>query len=101
MSRLFSKINQRTLKHDVRSVSWIAPLLAISFLRLFNDGSQQCTIMFPCECLPMEIVGASQARFAGTFSASVLMDNDSSQNFDGRRYPNRIAGRINQFALNG
>ena len=98
MSRFFSQVEERFSKSRIGTISRITPHLAICLLRLFIGWCHQSTIVFASESLPMQIIGTGQPRLAGTFPATMLMNNDPPQFFDAWWNPYRVLHGKNQFA---
>ena len=82
-----AEICQGLLKGRVGAVPRVTPELAVRALRLFVGRRNQGTAMLLCQSLPVKIESASDARFAGSDSAAVLMDDDSAKLIDAFRKP--------------
>jgi hypothetical protein len=71
--------------------------LAVGFARLLVGGAEEGAVVFLGQGLPVEVKRSRKARLAGTFPASVLVYDDSSNGFYARRNPYRVVDRENQF----
>ena len=98
VSALLSQVFQALLESFARAVSRIAPHLAVGFARLFVGGGKQSAIVPAGQRLPVEIPGPGKSGFAGTLSASVLVNDHAAQGLDSLRDPNRVLDRKNQFS---
>src|SRR5208282_5316502 len=99
MSRLCTKIDEALLKSGVGTVTRIAPHLTIGLLRLLVGRGKQRTIVLLGECLPMQVVGACQSRFARSLAATVLVHDDAAQRFCAFGNPDGVVDRIDKLAL--
>ena len=64
VSALGAQINEALLEGCARSISRIAPHLAVGLFRLFIRRGEKGAVVFFGERLPMQIKGTGEARFA-------------------------------------
>src|SRR5262245_4437028 len=98
MSRLRAEVGQAPLKRRVGAVARVAPQLAIGLLRLLVGRGQQGAVVLLRQRLPVQVVGARQARLARALAAAVLMDDDAAQRPGAAGDPDGVVDRIGQLA---
>ena len=90
------EIEERLLERGARAVPGIAPHLAVCLLRLLVGRRHQRAVVLFRQCLPMQVPRTGKAGFAGTFPASVLVDDKAAQGFHSRRNPDGVFDGKNQ-----
>ena len=91
-----AEIREGPLERGGRSVPRVAPHLAVGPLRLLVGRGDEGTVMGPRQRLPVQIVGAGEARRARSFATAVLVHDHAPQLRDTRRNPRRVRRRKDQ-----